>query len=47
MDFQKAFDSIWQTGLFNKIIERVVVGITYDIIKSIWTTKSSQLVHNI
>jgi hypothetical protein len=28
IDFQKAFDSIWQTGLFYKVIESGVAGKT-------------------
>jgi hypothetical protein len=37
IDFQKAFDSIWHTGLFYKVIESGVGGKTYDIIKSMYT----------
>ena len=37
IDFQKAFDSIWHTGLVYKAIESGVGGQTYDIIKSMHT----------
>lgn len=30
IDFQKASDSIWHDGLFNKIIESGIRGKTYD-----------------
>lgn len=34
MDFQKAFNSIWHTGLLYKAIERGVGDGTYDTIKN-------------
>ena len=37
IDFQKASDFIWHTGLFYKVIESGVGGKTYDIIKSMYT----------
>ena len=35
--FQKAFDSIWQVGLFYKMLESGKGGKTYDIIKSMYS----------
>lgn len=37
VDFHKAFDSIWHTGLFYKLIENGVGGRTYDVIKSMYS----------
>ena len=37
IDFQKAFDSIWHTGLLYKLLESGVGGKTYDIVKSMYT----------
>ncbi len=37
IDFKKAFDSIWQQGLFYKLIESGIGGKTYDLSKSMYT----------
>ncbi|KAI4877023.1 hypothetical protein NFI96_006215, partial [Prochilodus magdalenae] len=37
VDFQKAFDSIWHNGLFNKLIESGVGGKMFDVIKSMYS----------
>ncbi len=36
IDFKKAFDSIWQEGLYSKILQIGVGGELYDIIKSMY-----------
>ena len=36
IDFKKAFDSIWQEGLYYKILQSGIGGKVYDIIKSIY-----------
>ncbi len=37
IDFKKVFDSIWNQGLFYKLIESGIGGKTYDLIKSMYT----------
>ena len=37
IDFKQAFDSIWHTGLFYKVLESGVGGKTYDLIKSMYS----------
>lgn len=36
IDFKKAFDSVWQNGLFLKLIQSGIGGKTYDIINDIY-----------
>ena len=37
VDFKKAFDSIWHTGLYYKNVESGVVGKVFDVIKSMYS----------
>ncbi len=38
IDFKKAFDSIWQEGIYNKILQIAGGGKLYDIIKSMYVS---------
>lgn len=43
IDFKKAFDSIWHTGLYYKLLETGVGGKVYDVIKSMYSNNKCRI----
>ena len=41
IDFKKAFDSVWHEGLFHRILSYGIGGKMYDLIKTLYTRRTS------